>query len=354
MQLIAVEALEVGMVLAQDVVSDSFVHIISESTTVTDEIIEKLMQLSIDFVYVHSNRAQAREPVKPQASKEPLTGQAAVKYYYSQTVDCIKNIFNDLKFGESKIDHALPEIVTPLLEGILTHNNILSSMRCFNQHDEYLLKHSIEVGVLSAMIGKWLNLSEKDVFDLATAGILHDIGKIKVPKYIINKPGQLTEQEYEIAKKHADYGYDFLTSDGSFNDAICKGVLHHHERFNGSGYPNRLKGQAIPLYARIIGIADVFNALISDRVYQIKTSPFLAADVVKAMSFDELDPEITNLFLKKISEHYVGNRVLLSTGEEGEVVYLNKYNINKPLVRVGEKFIDLTTQGDISIKDVLS
>lgn len=355
MQLIAVDSLEVGMLLAQDVVSDNFVHIVSESTAVTIEIILKLQQLDIDFVYVHSNKlSQESETVKPvKKDINPLDGEAAIKYYYSQTIECVKTIVNDLKFGESKINGALPEVIAPLLQGVLSHNNILSSLRCFEKNDDYLLKHSIEVGVLSAMIGKWMNMSNKNILDLGVAGMLHDIGKVKVPKYIMSKTNKLSPQEYNIAKKHSDFGLEILNSDGGFNQEIKDGVLYHHERFNGSGYPKGLKGKSIPLFARIVAVADVFDAIISDRVFQIKSSPIVAAEILKGMSFDELDPEITNLFLKKISEHYVGSKVLLSTGEKGEIVYLNKYSINKPLVRVGEKFIDLTMQAGISIKDML-
>jgi len=355
MQLVAVDSLEVGMVLAQDVITDSFVHIISASTTVTPEIIVKLKQLDIEFVYVNSNKLEQEvQQGKSNVTLENLSLEEAVKYYYGHVSESLKNVFNDLKFGEGKVDHNLSEALAPLLDTILSHNNVLSSMRCFDKHDDYLLKHSIEVGVLSATIGKWLHLPKDQVLELGVAGTLHDVGKIKVPKYIMNKPGHLTQQEYGIAKKHAEHGLEYLNLDGSFSQAICDGVLYHHERFNGSGYPHGLVGSQIPLYARIIAVADVFAAITSDRVYQIKSSSFVAAEVVKGMAFDELDPKIANLFLKRISEHYVGNKVLLSTGEEGEVIYLNKFSINKPLIKVGDRFIDLTMQSDISIKDVLS
>ena len=355
MQLIAVESLKEGMVLAQDVVSDSFVHIIAESTIVTKDIISKLEQLNIEFVYVHSDYVpeEAVDFHDSEPEFQKLDSKEALKYNYNKSIKCIKSIFNDLKFGDAEINDELDEVIEPLLKGVLSHNNILSSLRYFDPADDYILKHAIEVGVLSASIGKWMGLKGSQISELAMAGMLHDIGKIKIPRYVLNKPGHLSPQEFSIAKRHAMHGYEYLKADGGFSESVCQGVLYHHERFNGTGYPNGLRGKEIPLYARIIAVADIFDALISDKVYQLRVSPFKAAEIIKNMSFEELDPEIANLFLKKISEHYVGNKVLLSTGEEGEVVYLNKYDINKPLIKVGDKFIDLTTQSNIIIKDVL-
>lgn len=355
MQLMAVDELREGMVLAQDVVSDTFVNIVTESTIVTLEIIEKLEKLNIEFVYVHSEMV-SREEVDFSESEpvfDRLDDEKALNYNFNKMVDKIKNIFNDLKFGVAEIKSEMDGALDPLLHGILSNNNILSSLRCMKYDDDYTLKHSVNVGLLSAMIGKWYGLNDKQVDELSLAGTLHDIGKSKIPRYIINKPGELTSQEFGIAQQHAIYGYEILKETRAFSEEICEGVLYHHERFNGSGYPQGLKGKNIPLYARIIALADVFDALTSDKVYQGKISPFLAADIIKSMSFEELDPEISNMFLKKIAEFYVGNKVLLSTGEEGEVIYLNKFNLTKPLVQVGDKFVDLSMKAEIKIKEVL-
>jgi HD-GYP domain-containing protein (c-di-GMP phosphodiesterase class II) len=355
MQLIAVDELKVGMVLAQDVVSDAFVNIVTESTIVTQEIIDKLSRLDIEFVYVQSEMMGQDEQDLYEA--EPVFDQLdhpeALNFNYTKTVNKIKNIFNDLKFGVADVKKEMDGTLDPLLGGILHNNNILESLRCMKYDDDYTLKHSLNVGLLSAMIGKWMGLTKAEIADLSLAGTLHDIGKAKIPKYILNKPGELSSQEYGIAQLHAKHGYEILTETHGFSEVICQGVLYHHERFNGKGYPEGLKGKMIPLYARIIAIADVFDALTSDKVYQGKISPFLAADIIKSMGFDELDPEITNLFLKKISEFYVGNKVLLSTGEEGEIVYLNKFDLTKPLVKVNDKFLDLSMTSDVKIKEVL-
>jgi len=355
MQLIAVDELREGMVLAQDVVSDAFVNIVTESTIVTQEIISKLEKLDIEFVYVHSEMVSNDEVAFSESEPvfDNLDDEKALNYNFNKTVDKIKNIFNDLKFGVADIKSVMDGALDPLLNGIIINNNILSSLRCMKYDDDYTLKHSVNVGLLSGMIGKWYGLDDQQVSELALAGTLHDVGKSKIPRYILNKPAELTPQEFGIAKQHSVYGYEILKESRSFSDEICEGVLYHHERFNGKGYPQALKGQSIPLYARIIAIADVFDALTNDKVYRGKISPFLAADVIKSMSFEELDPQISNLFLKKIAEFYVGNKVLLSTGEEGEIIYLNKFSLTKPLVQIGETFIDLSMKTDVKIKEVL-
>lgn len=355
MQLIAVDELRVGMVLAQDVVSDAFVSIVNEGAIVTQDIIQRLISLHVDFVYVQSEMitedAKALSDAKPVFDR--LDEVEALNYNYTKTVDKIKNIFNDLKFGVADIKEELDETLEPLLKGILTNNNILANLRSMKYDDDYTLKHSLNVGLLSSMIGKWMGLTKVQIADLSLAGTLHDVGKSKVPRYILNKPGELSSQEFGIAKLHATYGYDVLIESHGVSEEIALGVLYHHERFNGTGYPEGLRGKNIPLYSRIIAVADVFDALVSDKVYQGKVSPFVAADIIKSMSFEELDPEVCNLFLKKISEFYVGNKVLLSTGEEGEIIYLNKFDLTKPLVQVRDKFIDLSTTTSIKIKEVL-
>lgn len=355
MQLIAVDELREGMVLAQDVVSDTFANIVTEGAIVTSDVIHRLINLNIDFVYVQSSMMTEEEQIinetKPVFDK--LDGEEALNYNFNKTVNKIKNIFNDLKFGIADIKEELDGTLDPLLNGVLLNNNILASLRCMKYDDDYTLKHSINVGLLSGMIGKWMGLTKAQVADLSLAGTLHDIGKAKVPRYILNKPSVLSDQEFGIAQLHSTYGYEILNDSHGVSDEIALAVLYHHERFNGKGYPEGLKGTTIPLYSRIIAVADVFDALVSDKVYQGKVSPFIAADIIKSMSFDELDPQVCNLFLKKISEFYVGNKVLLSTGEEGEIVYLNKYDITKPLVQVNDKFIDLATTTTIKIKEVL-
>lgn len=354
MQLLAVDELRTGMILAQDVISDTFVNIVTEGTVVTQEIINKLMNLNVDFVYVQSSMVATEEVVqKNEPVFERMDTKEALNYNFNKTVDSIKNIFNDLKFGVADIRKEMDGTLEPLLDGIMTNNDILSNLRNMKYDDDYTLKHSVNVGLLSAMIGKWMGLTKREIADLSLAGTLHDVGKSKIPRYILNKPGELSGQEYGIAQLHAQHGYEILSESRAFSDEVCMAVRFHHERYNGSGYPEGLKGKTIPLYARIIAVADVFDALISDKVYQGKISPFLAADIIKSMSFEELDPEISNLFLKKISEFYVGNKVLLTTGEEGEIIYLNKFDLTKPLVKVNDKFLDLAMKTDIKIKEVL-
>lgn len=351
MQLLSVDELYPGMILSMDVISDNFVTIASESTVVTEDIIQKLQKLNVEFVYVKNEIDTSQKSVEPIF--EHLDAPKALNHNFTKTVETIKNIFNDLKIGETSIKSQLEESMEPLLSGILLNNNVLSSLRNMEYDDDYTLKHSVNVGLMSAIIGKWLNLSNQEISDLSTAGMLHDVGKTKIPRYILNKPKELSDQEYGIAKRHVSYSYEILSEGNEFNDKIRKGVLGHHERYDGSGYPNGLKGEEIPLYGRIIAIADIFDAMTSDKVYKRKCSPFVAAETIKQMSFDKLDPQIANLFLKKISEFYVGNKVLLSTGEEGEIIYLNKYDLTRPLVKVNDKFVDLSTTFEIKIKDVM-
>jgi len=220
--------------------------------------------------------------------------------------------------------------------------------------DEYTYKHSINVGMVSSMIGKWLGYNSNEVMDLALAGMLHDIGKSRIPLDIINKPARLTPEEFDIIKTHPRAGYDILCESQEVNFDVLFGVLEHHERMDGKGYPSCSVGKKIHEYARIVAVADVFDAITSNRVYKGKISPFKAAEIVMEESAEHLDPEIVQLFLSRIAQFYVGNKVQLNTGEFGEIVMVNRYNLTRPLVQVKEHFYDLSSNYHLQIVEVLN
>lgn len=131
------------------------------------------------------------------------------------------------------------------------------------------------------------------------------------------------------------------------------GVLYHHERIDGSGYPEGRSSSDIPLYAKVIGVADVFDAITENKIYRAKISVYAAARVLKTESFNKLEPKVTEVFLKNISRFYVGNKVKLNTGEVGEVILLNKADLTRPLIKVGDQYFDMSTNYKLEIIDVV-
>ena len=160
-------------------------------------------------------------------------------------------------------------------------------------YDDYTYAHSVNVAVLCCVIGMGMQMNERDLNYLVTAALLHDLGKLSIPPEILNKPGRLTPEEYQIMKKHAEYSYKLLSNRWDISAHIKQTVLLHHENYDGSGYPSNLSGDSIPLGARILRVCDVYAALISDRPYR---KAFDVSSVIELM-IDEIKNFDMEVFL---------------------------------------------------------
>jgi len=172
--------------------------------------------------------------------------------------------------------------------------NNLGEMRV---HDYYTLSHSINVAILSTIIGMELGYGESKLKDLTFSALLHDVGKMQLPKDILFKPGSLTKQEMQLVKKHSEYGFEYITQLLDLPEIIGNAALYHHERWEGQGYPYGIKGEEIPEFAQIVAIADVFDALISEKIYR---GPVQAIDAMRILLTEEnksFNPKILNKFI---------------------------------------------------------
>ncbi|WP_121612080.1 HD-GYP domain-containing protein [Mesobacillus foraminis] len=219
--------------------------------------------------------------------------------------------------------------------------------------DEYTYQHTVAVGIIASLIGKWLNLQDSDLKELALGATLHDIGKAKIPSQILNKPGKLTREEYQEMKRHTLYGYELLKDIPGLDKRIPRIALQHHEREDGGGYPIGLHGKNIDLMAKIVAIADVFHAMSSTRVYR-EAEPFhLVIDQMQNDVFGKFDPKIMWIFLYRMMLSLVGRKVLLSNGEAGSILMVDQYEPLRALVRTGKGLVDLRFKRDVRIERIL-
>lgn len=206
--------------------------------------------------------------------------------------------------------------------------------------------------MISSMIGKWLGFSMDRIKELAMAAMLYDIGKLKIPEEILMKPGPLTPSEYEVAKKHAQLGYLVLLKTEGISQDIKFSALQHHERLDGTGYPLRVKSGQIHDYSKILMVADTFDAMIQNRVYRQKVSPFQAAEYIYWHSGSLFDPQVCYVLLQNLSVYYVGKQCVLSNGERGRIVYIDVNEPIRPIVQAGDHFIDLAKRKDLFISEL--
>lgn len=215
-------------------------------------------------------------------------------------------------------------------------------VQCINnirESDDYLYVHSTNVATLNGLIARWMELPEKDCNMLILIGLLHDIGKLWIPPEILNKPAKLTTEEFEIIKLHPVYSYQILIDSGITDKTILLGAKFHHERNGGTGYPDGLKGEDIPLFSRITAVSDVYDAMVSKRPYKEMHSPFDVLAEFSASRFSDLDYKVINVLLKRMPKIFYGKEVLLSDGRVGTVASLNARDLAYPIVQVGKEYI---------------
>ena len=350
---------EVGMTLAKDVITPNG-HILVKKDTVLDwDLISNISNhhvLEIK-VYVNNDTTYSDVPFL-QESEE------TVKYYDNiRQSETFKNFEEEFVNSVSEVKEELENVInfnkdintSKLLEGPLKllksiPNNLqlLDMIHSIRQYDDLTYVHCVSVSLLASTIGRWLNYNEEKIRLLALAGIVHDVGKLQIPIEILTKPGRLTDNEYTIMKKHVNLGYEALKNQ-NIDQRIKEAVLLHHERCDGSGYPFGLKNEMLPLEAKIITVADVYDAMTANRVYRKAICPFSVVDIMYKESFSKYDPTVAITFLRNIVTSYIHTDVRLSDGSVGKVILVNENDLSRPTVLVGKRLIDLSRETNLEI-----
>lgn len=332
-----------GMMVAETIYNDYGAIVVLEKTILDTHIIKKLKNLGFSKLRIFDDSTEIIEA----NSTEIFNAQ------YEENLNVVKEVLHDISNGKNLNVDEIENVSETMILKINENRDIV---RCINQIrdiDDYTYSHSINVSMLSMLLAKWMKYDLKHIKLINQAGLLHDIGKVKISPDILNKHGSLTEDEFNEMKKHPTLGYKLVQGTPGISNHVCMGVLMHHERDDGSGYPFGLKDKSIHNYAKIIAVADIYDAMTSDRVYKFRKSPFEVFEIMENDSFGVLDTKIVSTFLLNIAAYYIGDLVKLSTGEIAEIIHINSRHISQPLVKVNEKFIDLSTDLSIKISELL-
>lgn len=241
----------------------------------------------------------------------------------------IQSIYNNTE--STNLASTTASITNDLLDAIDNNNAIAVDIGELKASDEYTFKHSVDVATISMILAKQQGLSRKEIYEIGVAGLLHDIGKTKVPSEILNKPGRLDDDEFAIMKQHSIFGYQMIKDKPEFNSAISLGVLQHHEKINGSGYPMGVLEHQITPYAKILSVVDIYDALITERPYKQAFSQRDAVEMIMSMT-GELDINAMRSFMESVILYPVGTIVELSNGEKAKVVKNSPHYILRPTV----------------------
>ncbi len=283
---IKVNSLKPGVTLGKDLFSYDSTLLLPKGTIITKEHLDSFRVRNIDDVFIMESKAIVK-------SGKPFED------VYSDSLDVVRSFMVEAKLGKTLDFNEISDITGLLLEQVFEANDLFRQMRLMKEKDDYLFTHSVNVALLCILMGRWLKCDRETLKELGQAGLLHDIGKIFIEDNILNKPDKLTDIEFEEVKKHTLQGYNLLSQYEWISTSVANAALMHHERADGSGYPMGTKGYSKNLCVSVVAVADVYDAVTSDRTYSSKRSPYTAAEILWQESFGKLNPRFLNYFTIK-------------------------------------------------------
>ena len=330
-----------GMRIDQEI-KNSWGHSLIVRGSYLDEYqIEALKKLNINGVYIREGEddedpSSVAEPASAIAKNNIAKYREADPAKVSLSVSVKKRISEGIQhlYSDTNNPHfsqTTTTITSDLMRAIDDNAAVAVDISALKTSDEYTFKHSVDVATMSMIVAKNMQMSQQDVYNIGIAGLLHDMGKSKIPLNILNKPGRLTDDEFAIIKEHSLLGYRIIKEKNEFNDSICFAVLQHHEKMNGSGYPMGVGSDKIVPYAKILSVVDVYDALVTERPYKKAFSQRTAVEMVMSMS-GELDITAMRSFLSSVILYPVDSTVELSNGEKARVVKNSALSVLRPTV----------------------
>lgn len=352
--------LKEGMVTLADVYSASGKLILPKDTIITDSIINRLVDNNVLFVEISDEEVGVKEGgfsledmiIQPDNSIKETPQYKKFARRYDKTIEDMGEHLNDIVHKNAPVDvDAMLNDTLNILKAGDSSFNILTMLSTLKEYDDSTFHHSLNVALICNLLGSWLGLPSDEVELLTSCGIFHDIGKLLIPDKIIKKPGKLTDEEYAIIKTHTKRGYELLRQ-RNVDIHIQYAALMHHEKCDGSGYPLGLIDNQIDWCAQIVTIADIYEAMTAKRVYRGPLSPFTVIKNFEEDGLKQYNPKFLMCFLEHVVNSYVNCKVVLSNGQEGDIVYINKVRLSKPLIKTKDDFIDLSKNTNISIEKV--
>lgn len=345
MKKVATKDLTPNMVISREVLSGEGLVLLEKGTRLSESQIANLRKWPIPYIYIADGQLEA------------TCGQSTAVFLgeYVRTIDAVRHAFEHIRLFREvpvlEMEELAEERITFLSETL----GVLDHLYEIKMRSDDTFQHSLNVAIITAIFGRWLKYRGTDFKNLILSALLHDIGKLFVPLTVLDKPGTLSSGEFAVMKGHPFEGYRLVADSAQLDDSVKLGILQHHERLDGSGYPARLRGNAIHDFAQIISIVDIYNAMTSDRAYRRRLSPLVALEAIADQMHEKLATGMCITFLDKMREYFTGNSVLLSTGQRARIIVLNNRDRHwtKPIVCAPDgQLFDLEKE-DISIVDLV-
>jgi putative nucleotidyltransferase with HDIG domain len=353
MRLIHVEELKPNMKLAKPIYDDKSNLLINVNCENLHTYKKRLLNLGIKHIYINDRKSRGIEV------EEVIDDELRMKY---QKV--VRKTFANIKQNKKINIDEIKTSISNLVDEILNNNNVLVNLVDIKSTDSYTFQHSVNVATLSILLAKNLNYDRSDLIKIGIGAMLHDIGKLAIPEEILKKPGKLDEEEYAIIQKHPSLGYQNTKTNQQISPLSRIIILYHHEKVDGSGYPDGLIKEDIHEFARIVAVTDVFDALTSDRCYRNRWTTRKAVDFLISKSGVDFDTKFVREFMKHIAIFPNGTTVKLNTGEKAIIKEQNNQAPTRPVIRIitdeeeneleEYKVINLMNQLNLIIEDDLN
>ncbi|MBP2644745.1 MAG: hypothetical protein H6Q75_185 [Firmicutes bacterium] len=318
-----VQYVKPGMIISRNIYNSSGSLLLAKDSVLDESLIYRLSQLYIDAVYIKNPFCQV-EPAEDVLHEKTRVDALRVT----------QKAFNEFRQTRKLEVTALLDIVNKVVEDIMSNKNAVIHLTDIRANDDYTFGHSINVCLLATMIGVKLKLKETQIKELALGALLHDVGKMLVPSELLGKTGKLTRDEWKIVKAHAEQGFEILRKDCAIPLVSAHTAYQHHESLDGKGYPRGITGNKVHYYAKITAIADIYDALTSERPYRQAMLPHEAYEIIMAERGVKLDAELVDVFLENVALYPIGTVVRLNTGEIGVVVKVYSNLKSRPVLQM--------------------
>ncbi|MDD3050123.1 MAG: HD-GYP domain-containing protein [Candidatus Cloacimonetes bacterium] len=340
-----------GMCLAKAITDKSGNIILDAGMYITsNQQIIQFNQLGIKSILVDNSKSltdfaipvklpKSKQSLKKTKSPEQIVSElkeelAEAREFYNASEKVVSDIMHNVRSGKAIPQNVVDNTVKEVIGSISRNYQALLSMTNLRQYDEYTFNHSVNVMVLSLSLAYHLNLTNDEIFSIGKGAILHDIGKAKLPITLINKPGKLSDYEFNLIKTHPIHGLEICMQEHIKDDIVNDIVGHHHESYDGSGYPEHLRTREISKYAAIVSISDFYDALTTQRSYKQVINPPEAINIIYGTSNKKFDRRLVNYFIKTVGIYPVGSIVKLASKRIAMIVGFNSDDLLTPVCKI--------------------
>jgi putative nucleotidyltransferase with HDIG domain len=360
MKLVSVDKLEPGFVVSENIYSIDDRLVLTKGTVLDEKSIERIKAHSLYNIFVEDEKQDVIPEeellLKDLSYNERLRNTEEFikfKQHVEEHAERLEESFRMIANDTMPLDvDKLTEPVFKLFVEAGGSAGIFDMLHNMRDNSDAIFMHSLNVSLISNTIATWMRLSEEEIYLATAGGLLHDIGKMLLPPEIINKKTPLTPNEQKIMKTHVTKGYG-LVQKKNIDTRIRNCILMHHEMRDGSGYPLALRNEKIDDLASIVCVANVYDEMTCRREFREAICPFTVIELFEKEGIDKFNPKVIFPFLSNIINTFIANRVMLSTGQVGDIIFINPDHLARPLVKCGEQYIDLAKKREISIISVV-